>query len=159
MEIEAIDPNSGKVFVKDAPMLDEKTINEHFNEHNKSSTKIKRWINELNISSDAKAILFKIAYTTFRAGDVVVRIGLKILDIISYILKKYSNASFGLVFGFFVGTLATTIPIIGILIGPFVVALGAIIGGVMGYREDLLDKKVKRTIQEAMIDFNKLQTG
>lgn len=159
MKIEVIDPKSGQIIIQDAPNLNDKTINDFLNTTNKTRKEIKSWINKLEISADAKAILNNIAQTTFRVGEVIVRIGLKILDIVSYLLKNYPNASVGVIFGFFVGTLAATIPLIGLLIGPFVVALSTILFGVIGYREDLLDKSLKRKIQEYMADFNTLQTN
>ena len=61
MRIDAQDPDSGRKFSGVASDLDEDTIDGFFNSFNLSDEEIRSWISRLDISADAKSILYKIA--------------------------------------------------------------------------------------------------
>ena len=159
MRIEAVDPESGKRFSEEAANLEEGTINGFFNDLSFSDEEIRRQIARLNISADAKSILYKLAKTTIKAGEFVIRIGRKILDVVCFLLREYPNATFGLILGAILGSLVINVPVIGILIGPLTKTLAMITGAFMGLLEDIKDKNLKRNVQEAMVSFETLKTA
>ena len=158
MRIDAQDPESGRKFSGVAIDLDESIIGDFFNSFNLSDEEIRSWISRLDISADAKSILYKIAKVTIRAGQFVIKVGRKILEIVSFLLREYPNATLWLILGAVVGTLVTSIPIIGIVIGPLFTTLSMVAGFAMGAWEDIKDKNMKRKMREEMVNFEKLRT-
>ena len=158
MRIEAQDTKSGRSFSAEAPELDENAIDGFFGTFNVTDEDIKRSIDSLDISADAKAVLFQIGQASIRAGGLVVRIGRKILDVICYLLSEFPFMTFGAIFGVVVGMLVTSIPVIGFLIGPLFKAFAIATGIVLGLIEDIRDRSMRRRIQEAMLSFEKLRT-
>ena len=69
-------------------------------------------IEALDISADAKVILFKMASTVLKVGDTVVKIGQKIIEVVFDLLSRFPNTGFGLVLGAVAGILVSSIPII-----------------------------------------------
>ena len=159
VRIEAQDPESGKRFSEEAANLDPKTITDFFADLNFSDEEIRRQIARLPISADAKDILYKLAKTTIRAGEFVIRIGQKILDVVCFLLREFPKATFGLILGALIGSLLSNVPVIGFLIGPLIKTLAMITGPWLGLLEDIKDKNLKRTIQEAQIPFETLKTA
>lgn len=88
----------------------------------------------------------------------VIRIGRKLLESVFDIIKRYPNATFGLIFGAIIGALIAMIPVIGFLIGGLAEIIAPLIGAVMGGRADLRKKELKRTVQEAIAEFEHLKT-
>ena len=158
MRIDAQDPESGRTFSGVANGLDEDFINDFFNAFNLSDEEIRSWISHLDISADAKSLLYKIAKTTIRAGQFVVKIGRKILDIVSFLLREYPKTTFGLIIGAVIGSLVISIPVIGFVIGPLFKTLVMVLGAIVGVYEDIKDSAMKRKVQESMVSFEKLQT-
>ena len=156
--IEMQDAESGRKFSGTANNLNEDLIDNFFNSLNLSDEELRRWIARLPVSADARAILYKIARATIKAGQFVVFIGRKILEIVSYIIRQYPNATFGLVIGAVLGFLVTSIPIIGTVLGPLVTPLAMAIGLAWGAWEDIKDKNMRQTIQEALANFESLKT-
>ena len=158
MRIEAQDTKSGKSFSAEAPELDKNVIDGFFGTFSVSDEDIKRSIENLAISADAKAVLFQISKTTIRASGLVVRIGRKILDVICFLLREFPYMTFGAIFAVVVGMLVTSIPVIGFVIGPLFTAFAIPTGIVLGLIEDIEERSVKRRIREATLSFEKLRT-
>ena len=155
MQIHAQDPESGREFSRVADGLDEATINGFFNTFEVSDEGLRKWIGELPFSADAKAILYRIASATIRAGEFVIKIGRKILEVIYHFVREFPKATFWLIIGAVLGWLAASIPIIGFVIGPLIMALGV----AKGAYEEIKDAAMRRKIQESMVGFEALRTG
>ena len=158
MKIEAQDFDSGRKFMAEAPELDKDAINDFFDAFRLSEKDIKSWIDDLDVSADAKAILYKIGQTNIRGGRIVIKIGRKILEVVCFLLREFPKATFGLIFGAVVGFLVTSIPVIGFAIGPLFKALAMACGLVFGFIEDVNDMRMRRNIMEAMMSFETLRT-
>ena len=158
MRIESQDTKSGRSFSAEAPELDENVIDGFFHTFSVSDEDIKRLIDNLDISADAKAVLYQVGQTSIRASRLVVRIGRKILDVICFLLREFPFMTFGAIFGVVVGMLVTSIPVIGFLIGPLFKAFAIATGIALGLIEDIRERSVKRRIREAMLSFEKLRT-
>ena len=159
MQIHAHDAASGREFSGVAEGLDEATISGFFNRFDVSDEGLRRWIGGLPFSADAKAILYNISTTTiratFRAGEYVIKIGRKILEVIYFLVRKFPRATFWTIIGGVLGWLATSIPIIGFMIGPLVMALGV----AKGVYEEIKDAAMKQAMRESMAGFEALRTS
>ena len=80
---------------------------------------------------------------------MVIRVGKRIIEIVIMIASKFPNASFGLILGLLVGVLVSAIPLIGGLLGAFVLPIAAAIGLATGYMNDIQDQSLVSKFAEA----------
>jgi len=118
-----------------------------------SDEAIRRMIDNLNVSADAKSLLYAFSKATIRAGEVVINIGRKIIDFIGQLFKEYPSATFGVIFGAIVGFLVSSIPVIGVVLGPIVTPLLVALGLVGGLIQDVQDKNLARKITDINASF------
>ena len=123
-----------------------------------SDTKLQSYIDNLDLPADAKALIASILKTAVRVGEMVIRIGKKIVEIVIMIVSKFPNATFGLVLGLIVGALVTSIPLIGGLLGAFVLPIAAAFGLATGYMNDLRDNSLAKKVAEASTMFQPLKS-
>lgn len=153
MKIEGVNPETGEKFEAEAGNLDQSFI-EKMAEMDLPDEKIKRMIENLDIPADAKVLLYSISKTTIKAGQYIVKIGRKIIDFVCQLYKDYPSSTFSMIFGGLLGILLSTIPILGVLLGPMVTAFLAVIG----YIQDIKDKELNRRITEINAKFSPLNT-
>ena len=156
MKIEAVDPNTGKTVAMDCAAESEDEISDLLS-FDLSEEALKKRLNQLAISADAKSILFTIAKTTIKVGAFVVKIGRKILDLVINLLGEFPMASTGTIFGAIFGYLVTSIPIIGFIFGPFVGTLAIAFGFAAGAMQDLGNKALERRIRASVASFDTLK--
>lgn len=123
-----------------------------------SEDALKKRISKLAISADAKSILFTISKQTIRVGAMVVKIGRKVLDVVITILTEYPMAITGVVFGAVFGEMVKSIPLFGLLFGPFVSSLAIAFGFAIGAISDLKNKALERRIMSAVANLDALKT-
>jgi hypothetical protein len=123
-----------------------------------SDTKLQSYIDNLDLPADAKALIASILKTAVRVGEMVIRIGKKIVEIVIMIASKFPNATFGLVLGLIVGALVTSIPLIGGLLGAFVLPIAAAFGLATGYMDDLRDNSLAKKVAEVSAMFQPLKS-
>jgi len=155
MILEAETPD-GERLISDKPGFTPEDAAE-INRTTNSESKIKSTLENLNISADAKSALYAIINTTVRAGRFIVKIGRKILDIVIETLRKFPNASFGLVLGGVIGILVASVPLIGVILAPFITPLAMIYGFVRGIERDLNDKDLEHAVAAANAKFDHLR--
>ena len=143
--VEAIDPRTGKTVQSECVAESQDDIRDLLS-FDLSEDALKQRIGKLSISADAKSILFTIAKTTIVVGSTVLRIGRKILDIITSVLSEYPMASTGTIFGVIFGYLVSSVPIIGFIFGPLVGTLAIAFGFAAGEMQDLGNKALERRI-------------
>lgn len=124
-----------------------------------SSGELKAKIDNLAVSADAKALLFQVATKVIRVGETVIKIGQKILETVLEIIKAYPNTSFGVVFGAIAGTLVSSIPVIGWVLGPIVTPILVLFGMSAGAVMDFSNKAVERRVMASLAEFNALKAG
>jgi uncharacterized protein YacL len=122
-----------------------------------SDAKLQGYIDNLNLSADAKALIASILKKAIKVGDLVIRVGKRIVELVILIASKFPNATFGLVLGLLVGVLVSAIPLIGGLLGAFVLPIAAVFGLATGYMEDIKDQNLRRKVAEASAMFNPLK--
>jgi len=156
MKISAINPETGGVYEEEASNVTIDFIKSMAN-FELTDEQIKIQIDNLNISADAKFLLYTFSRATIRAGEYVLKIGRKIIDFVCSLVKAYPNVSFGLIFGSIIGFLITSIPIIGFLLGPIVTPIFIAFGLVGGLYEDMKDKQLERKIAEINAKFSPMK--
>jgi len=95
------------------------------------------YIDNLNISSETKVILNEVKALVINIKGKLVKVGLKIIETIIYLIKKYPNTIMGLLIGLAFGLLLSSIPLIGWIIGPIITPLSAALGLAYGYMTDV----------------------
>ena len=94
-----------------------------FNDNLPKRANVLAWIESLEISADAKALLMSVANAAATVGDIVVSVGLKVIETIKWALERYPSTAFGIVVGGVLSWLVAGIPLIGFLIGPLLTPL------------------------------------
>jgi len=122
-----------------------------------SDVKLQSYIDNLDLSADAKALIASILKAAVKVGDLVIKVGKRIVEIVVMIVSKFPNTTFGLVLGLLVGALVSAIPIIGGLLGAFVLPIAAAFGLATGYMDDIRDQSLAKKIAEASAMFQPLK--
>lgn len=152
MLVEVVDPETGRLEHLRCAAKSEDEIRDLLF-FDLSDEALKKRLNQLAISADAKSILFTIVKTTIKVGAVIVKIGRKVLDVIINLTSEFPMASTGTIFGAIFGYLVTSIPIIGLVFGPFVGALAIAFGFAVGAVQDLGNKALERRIKSSVASF------
>ena len=155
MKIEGDNPETGNHFETDAKKVDQSFINSML-DFKVSDLDIKKLIESLDVSADIKSLLYAFSKATIKAGQFILKIGRKIIDFVCLIFKEYPGVTFGVIFGAIAGFLIATIPIIGVILGPFIKPLAIAFGLVGGLREDIKDKNLARKIADINAKFSPL---
>jgi len=158
MEITAINPETGAEFKTESKSITSEFI-ALMDDFEMTDEKIKRAIDNLDVSADPKALLYKFSKATIQAGEYVLKIGKKIIDCICSVFREFRHASFGMIFGSIAGILISIIPIIGWILGPIVTPILILLEMVGGLREDLKDKQLERKVAEITAKFTPLQSA
>lgn len=156
MIVEAVDPETGKTIQMECAAESEDEIRDLLS-FDLSEEALKKRIDALAVSADAKSVLFTIAKTTIRVGAMVLKIGRKVLDIVTNILVEFPTASSGMIFGAVFGFLVTTVPVIGLVFGPFVTTLAIAFGFAAGAMQDLGNMALERRIKSSVASFETLK--
>lgn len=156
MIIEAVDPKTGNALQLECAAASEDDIRDLLS-FDLSEEALKKRLNALTISADTKSVLFTIAKTTITLGSNVLRIGRKILDVIITVLGEFPMAATGTIFGAIFGYLVSSIPLIGLIFGPFVGPLAIAFGFAAGAMQDLGNKALERRIRASVAPFETLK--
>jgi len=156
MIINATNPETGEKIEIDAPDLSQDELESLIKSY-KTVDEIHRYLNNLDISADAKILLSKILNTTMKVGGKIIEIGKKVLEIIIDLAGKYPNTTFGLVAALLVTALVSSIPLFGYLFGLFISPLLIAFGLVAGFSADMKDSSITDAVAEAMQAFSPLK--
>jgi len=106
----------------------------------------------LPISADAKVLLDYLKNTVIKVGNKVLQIGRKIIEVIITFIKKYPNATIGLIIGLVLSSLISSIPILGLILSPIVNLLLPLLGFTIGLIQDW-----KKEAERNKIDISSLE--
>jgi hypothetical protein len=155
MKIEGENPETGEKFQADASGINSEFIDSLLN-INMSDESLKRFIDNLEFSADAKMALYSFSKATILVGEQIIKIGRKVLDYVCIIYKEFPLVTFGTICGAIIGLLISSIPILGFVLGPLftpiAIGLGLILGTIAETGNKLLDSK----IQEIVASFHPL---
>ncbi|MBT5235531.1 MAG: hypothetical protein HON51_09655 [Gammaproteobacteria bacterium] len=121
-----------------------------------SDSKLQSYIDNLDMSADAKVLIGSILKTTVKVGELIVRVGKRLVELVVMIVAKFPNATFGLILGLLVGALVAAIPFLGAILSTFVMPIAAIFGLAKGYIDDCKDQALAHKIAEAVAIFQPL---
>ena len=157
MQAEAIDPNTGRRIIVE---IEDERVDQLYRELKSKELpkkEIDHMIDNLAISADAKAFIADLMDKTIRIGDRILRIGKKIIELTFDFVKRYPNATFGLILGFIVSLLVSAIPLLGAILGPLVSPIILLFGLASGFMDDFRDQALDRKIREAIQPFEALK--
>lgn len=136
MKVVSIDPKSGKEVITNIADPDPRFFS-FINGIELSDEDIRSKIDCMNVSADTKALLYSFSKATIRAGNAILKIGRKIIDILFAFVKMFPNITFGVIFGLIVGAMVSSIPLIGLILGPIATQIFLAIGFVDGALKDM----------------------
>jgi len=158
MKITETNPETGAEFQAESNSITSEFI-AAMSDFEMTDERIKKIIDNLDVSADVKSLLYAISKATIKVGEYVLKIGRKVIDFICSIFKEYRHATFGMIFGAIAGLLIATIPAIGWVLVPIVTPILMALGLVGGLNEDFKDKKLERKIAEMNARFSPLKTA
>ena len=157
MRIDGKNPENGETITAEAPGLTSSILSA-IADLDASDDRIREIIDQLGVSADAKSALYSVSRVTVRAGQTIVKIGRKIIDIIVTLFEEFPNAGFGAIFGAIIGFLVSTIPIFGQIFGPLLTPIFISFGIVMGAITDIQDKMLVKKIAAANLELSSFRT-
>jgi len=155
MKLSGKNPESGEYLTYESDNIDNDFV-KSMSVFEMTDEKIKQIIDGLNVSADAKFHLYSFSKVTIKAGEMIVKIGRKIIDYVCKVFAEFPTASFGMVLGAIAGFLIASIPIIGVVLGPIFTPIAILFGLVGGLNEDLKDKVLARRVREINAKFKPL---
>ena len=156
MKTEAIDSSGNKITVE----IEDDKVNrlyEEFKSRGRPRRELDRMIANLEVSADAKALIKSIMDAVIKVGDVVLRIGKRIVEIVFDIVKRFPNATFGLVLGVILSALIASIPIIGAILAPLLAPVLAVFGLGIGFMKDMKESPIVRAVKDETVSFEPLK--
>ena len=160
MKIAAENPETNERFeaeIDDLSRDDLKNLETlHFPGNKNPEKTVRKYIENQDIPADQKAQIWKklqkFARVTLWIGKKTVLIGKKMFDSVLYLAKNYPRTTIGVVFGAVVASLVAAIPILGFVFGGLAAVILPLIGGILGYKEDLGAKGYKNWFFDAIND-------
>lgn len=125
-------------------------------------SKLISWVHNMQLSPELKAALLKAADVTVKIGGVIVKIGKKILDIIVQLVAAYPMTFGGMIVGFCLGALISSIPFIGWLFSwiiPVLAAAGMAIGFALDVHDKILVNKINSMLNREIMPMKTLLLG
>ena len=156
MIVEAEDPKTGQPIRFACAAEREQEIRDLLS-FDLSEEALRKRIDRLDISADAKSWLFTLARKTIRVGQAVVQIGRKVLDLVITLLSEFPMTATGTMMGVIFGILLGNVPILGVVLGPILGPLAIAMGFAMGSIQDLSNKALERRIQASVASFDGLK--
>jgi|GEM_PF-7041737 len=120
---------------------------DHFSTDLVETSRLSGWLDEIQLEGDVKSVLKSILQTTHEAGLKVIRVGQWLLSRVYEIAKEFPCTAMGMTIGFICGLLVTSIPFIGWLLGPPLMAIVVTAGTLAGFVSDIYAKTLKQRVQ------------
>jgi len=156
MKTEAIDSDGKKIIVE----IEDDKVNQLYEElksRGRPKREINRMIDNLEISADAKALIKSIMDTVIKVGDVVLRIGKRIVEIVFDVVKRFPGTTLGLVLGVILSVLIDSIPIIGAILAPLLAPVLIAFGLGIGFMKDMRGNPIVQTVKDETSSFEPLK--
>lgn len=125
--------------------------------HSSAKNQLLSYLDNLSVSADTKAMLHSLVTKVIKVGQVIIRIGQRVLEVIVNIVRAFPNASFGLVFGAVAGVLIGTVPLLGAVLGPIVTPILAAYALLSGMQRDFQNAALSKKIKEGLDVFEPLK--
>jgi hypothetical protein len=113
-----------------------------------SKRALREQIDRLSVSADAKAILNDLLGVVIDVGGRVIAAGRQILAFIFDLVRRFPNTTFGVIVALVVSSLIASIPLLGLILGPFLSPLLLAFGLVAGAIADLKDAPLRARVSD-----------
>ena len=179
MKITAKNPETNESFEAEIADLNQDDLKNletlHFPGNNNPEKAVRKYIENQDIPADQKARIWKklqkFARVTLWIGKKTISIGRKMFDFVLHLAKNYPRTTIGVAFGAVVASLVSAIPVLGFLFGGLAAVILPLIGGFLGYKDDvgtkgyrnrffdaINDPKMKDTIEEEVRSYEPLNS-
>lgn len=113
---------------------------------------IAAYIEQLNISADAKVQLGKLARVITDVSRKALRVGRRIVEVVLTVFRRFPGISLGVILSLVVTALLSSIPVLGSvlgpIVGPLVFALGSALGTYVDLRNPELSTRIDALVEE-----------
>ena len=133
---------TGQTIRVDMPNLNESTLADLQKEHT-TNQQLREHLERLPVSAEVKAILFNLAKFTIRAGETIILLGKRLVEVGLTLANKYPNATMGVIVAALLSALIALVPVIGPAIVSFLAPLMMLYGLVDGFLTDFKSSKPK----------------
>ena len=158
MKIEAINPETQTATHFDIPD-DQAAKLEELTRDGVSDAKLSQYIDNLELSADAKALMHDITKSTIKVGKQIIAVGKRAVEILIAIARQFPKMSLGFILALLIGALISSIPVLGVIFGPTLTLILAVFGLAKGFAEDLRDQGLDRKIKEAVAMYDPLKSA
>jgi len=150
MQAEITHPDTGEVFVIEMSNLKPSDLDTMKKEYT-TNAKLKTYIEQLPVSAEVKALLFKLSQFTVSISKTIIKMGKAILEMVFMLAAKYKHATFGILLGALLGSLIAAVPFLGPPLAAFLQPLMMLFGFGKGLLEDLKrdSPDIVRSVTEA----------
>ena len=160
MKIAAENPETNERFEAEIADLNQDDLKKletlHFPGNKNPEKAVRKYIENQDIPADRKAQIWKklqkFARVTLWIGKKTVLIGRKMFDFVLHLAKNYPRTTIGVAVGAVVASLVAAIPVLGFVFGGLATVILPLIGGILGYKEDLGTKGYKSRFFDAIND-------
>ena len=160
MKITAENPETNERFEAEIADLSQDELKNletlHFPGNKNPERTVRKYIENQDIPADRKARIWKklqkFARVTLWIGKKTVLIGRKMFDFVLHLVKNYPRTTIGVALGAVVASLVAAIPILGFVFGGLAAVILPLIGGILGYKEDLDAKGYRNWFFDAIND-------
>lgn len=149
--IETVDQKTGNTIKLDVSESELKQLRDAADQCKPTMSRdaLHTFIDNLNVSADVKALLIKLLDQAINLAGVTFAIGRKIIEMLVYFVRKYPNMAMGMLIGAVLGAIFSSIPFLGWVLGSVVTPILILLGGGLGFWQDLKDKDLKDAISAA----------
>jgi len=113
---------------------------EEYNRECKTDREYNSWLKNIDAPREYKAVLMELTKVTVTVGKVIFKVGKVVLNLLIEVIRQFPMTACGLLIGFVLGVIAAHIPLIGWILGPLIVPLFTLAGGVIGFLTDMSNK-------------------
>lgn len=110
--------------------------------------RIKAMLDRTDLSADIKALLFDIAKFTVKAGDIVIAVGRRGLDIAMTLIQEFPHMVLGVVVALVLSTIIGAIPLLGLILSATLTKLLLLLGLTAGAIEDIRQNAMKSAMDQ-----------
>lgn len=141
---------------KDA--ADEREFIDFVQSTERTDEQIRRKIDSMNVSADAKALLNNLLSASTKVGEVALRIGRKILDFVLTAVQTFPQLTFAALLGLVFAALFAMIPILGTLLSAIVTPLALALGIGLGVKAEIDSGDLHERIKQFASTFAPLKS-
>jgi hypothetical protein len=156
MKIELTHPQTKQTFQVEVAEVDLPRLAEMLAPRQSPHT-LQQRLDNLPYNRDTKALLGELGRLSLTIGGVVLQVGRKLLEMVFALVQRFPNTAFYTLIGFALGSIISSIPILGWLLGWLVLPLLTALGLAMGVWNDFQVQQQQRQLA-AMIETVRLES-